>query len=190
MSLLTKGNKKFGKPLILPPPKLTEMKELLMQMASYHIWSNQRIADLVLTLPEEKHLATVPSSFPSLHATMLHMWDAESIWWQRLRLHERFVRPSDHFKGSFRDVLNGLMSQSRLWETWISNASDRSLTHVFEYRNSKKELFKMHTWQLLLHIFNHGTYHRGQMVNMLHQLEVGNIPATDFVVWMRGRRMN
>ncbi len=164
------------------------MKELLKQLAAYNIWAHQRIAEVILSLPEEKQLAELPSSFNSLHRTLLHLWDAESIWWQRMKLHERFVRPSDNFKGTTRDVVNGLMSQSRLWEDWVGAASELTLEHVFEYRNNKRELFKMPIYQMLTHVFNHGTYHRGQLINMLRQLEVDKLPETDFSFWVRGRR--
>jgi uncharacterized damage-inducible protein DinB len=160
------------------------MKELLQQLASYNIWANQRIMDFILTLPEEKQQAEIPSSFNSLQKTILHMWDAESIWWQRMKLHERFVRPSDNFKGSTRDVVNGLISQSRLWEGWVKNAGPHVLDHVFEYRNNKKEQVKLPIYQMLLHVFNHGTYHRGQLINMLRQLGAEKLPQTDFAAWV------
>ena len=171
----------------IPTTKANEMRELLRQMATYHIWANQRILDSVLSLPEEKQLSELPSSFNSLHKTILHMWDAESIWWQRMKLHERFVIPSENFKGTTRDVVNGLMSQNRLWESWVANVNDHMLEHVFEYRNNKREQVKMPIWQMVLHVFNHGTYHRGQLVNMLRQLGVEKIPQTDFSVWVRSK---
>ncbi len=161
------------------------MKELLKQLATYNCWASQKIADTILSLPDEKQVAEVPSSFNILQNTILHMWDAESIWWQRMKMHERFVRPSDNFKGTTRDAVNGLMSQSRLWEGWVNTASDLVLDHVFQYYNSKKENFKQPIWQMLLHVFNHGTYHRGQLINMLRQLGVVKIPETDFIVWSR-----
>ena len=46
------------------------------------------------------------------------------------------------------------------------------IEHVFQYYNSKKEHFKSPVYQMLMHVFNHGTYHRGQLVNMLRQLGV------------------
>jgi uncharacterized damage-inducible protein DinB len=159
------------------------MKELLKQLSAYNVWASQKIIDVILSLPEEKQLAEVPSSFISLHQTILHMWDAESIWWQRMKLHERFVRPSDNFKGTTRDAINGLTSQSKLWEGWVLGVSDQMLEHVFEYRNNKKELFKLPIYQMLTHVFNHGTYHRGQLVNMLRQLGIDKIPSTDFSSW-------
>ncbi|MGZ3844574.1 MAG: DinB family protein, partial [Flavisolibacter sp.] len=57
--------------------------------------------------------------------------------------------------------------------------------HVFQYQNTKKEQFKQPIYQMLLHAFNHGTYHRGQLVNMLRQLGVDKIPGTDFIAWSR-----
>lgn len=164
------------------------MKELLKQMSVYNIWANQKIIDVILALAEEKQIAEVPSSFKSLHKTLLHMWDAESIWWQRMKLHERFVRPSDNFKGTTRDVVNGLMSQSRFWEGWVGSVSELMLEHVFEYRNDKKEQIKMPIWQMLTHVFNHGTYHRGQLINMLRQLGVEKLPQTDFSVFSRSKK--
>jgi uncharacterized damage-inducible protein DinB len=77
------------------------------------------------------------------------------------------------------------MSQSVQWKDWVNNASDMSLEHVFQYYSTKRELFKDSTWQVVLHVFNHGTYHRGQLVNMLRQLGVEKIPQTDFIVWTR-----
>jgi uncharacterized damage-inducible protein DinB len=161
------------------------MKELLMQFAAYNIWANQKLLDIINTLPEEKQKAELPSSFRSLYATVLHMWDAESIWWQRMKMHERIIVPSENFNGTMQDVSNGLMAQSNHWKDWTGNATEMALDHVFQYYNLKKEMFKQPVWQMILHVFNHGTYHRGQLINMLRQLGVEKIPKTDFVVWCR-----
>jgi len=161
------------------------MKELLKQYAAYNIWASQRILDVILCIPEEKQQTDVPSSFNSLYKTVLHMWDAESIWWQRMKMHERFIIPSENFTGSMQDMAHGLLQQSKQWEEWVSNASDLSIEHVFQYQNTKREVFKMPVYQVLHHVFNHGTYHRGQLINMLQQLGVEKLPQTDFIVWCR-----
>jgi len=161
------------------------MKELLKQYAAYNIWASQRIFDTIIALPEEKQLAEVPSSFTSLYKTVLHMLDAENIWWQRMKLQERIVVPSENFTGSFQELSNTLLQQSRQWEEWVSSASDLSLDHVFQYYNNKKEHFKMPVYQMIHHVFNHGTYHRGQLITMLRQLGVDKLPQTDFLLWTR-----
>ena len=161
------------------------MKQILEQYAAYNVWANQKLIDTIQGLPAEISTTPFLSSFATIHATLLHVWDAESIWWQRVKLHERFLRPSENFKGVTRDAGNGLLSQSKLWESWISNASDLALENVFEYRDSKKELNKMPVYQVITQVMNHGTYHRGQLVNMLRQLGVDKLPQTDFSVWVR-----
>ena len=161
------------------------MKEILQQFASYNTWANQKLIECIQALPEETTLQEIPSSFHSLQATLLHMWDAESIWWQRMKLQEGIVAPSVHFKGNTREVFTALLHQNKLWERWIENASPAALDHVFMYLSTKREPYKMPVYQMMFHVFTHGTYHRGQLVNMLRQLGVQKIPQSDFVIWTR-----
>jgi uncharacterized damage-inducible protein DinB len=161
------------------------MKELLKQLAAYNIWANQKILEVIMALPEEKQKQEIPSSFKSLHDTVLHMWNAESVWWQRMKLHERIIAPVEIFKGTMQDMANGLLQQNVQWQDWVNNATDAALDHVFHYQNTKKEQFKQPIYQMLLHVFNHGTYHRGQLINMLRQLGVQKLPGTDFILWSR-----
>jgi uncharacterized damage-inducible protein DinB len=170
---------------IFSPSKLNEMKELLKQMAAYNIWANQKIIEIILALPEEKQKQELASSFKSLYATVLHMLDAENIWWQRMKLSERIFVPSENFNGTMKDLADNLLQQNRQWDEWVNSASDMALEHVFQYYNLKRESFKQPIFQMILHVFNHGTYHRGQLVNMLRQLGVEKIPQTDFIVWSR-----
>ena len=41
------------------------MKELLRQYAAYNAWANQKLFELILSLPEEMHNWEVSNSFPS-----------------------------------------------------------------------------------------------------------------------------
>lgn len=164
------------------------MKELLKQYATYNIWASRRIFDIILALPGEKQMMEVPSSFNSLYKTVLHMLDAENIWWQRMKLSERIVVPSENFTGTMKELSDTLLQQSKQWEEWITSASDLSIDHVFQYYNKKKEYFKMPVYQMLHHVFNHDTYHRGQLINMLRQLGVEKLPSTDFSTWATNKK--
>jgi uncharacterized damage-inducible protein DinB len=163
------------------------MKEILEQLAAYNVWANGKFAELIQSLPEEVLQQTIPSSFSTIHSTLMHMWDAESIWWQRMKLQEVVNPPSASFKGTTTDVSTSLLHQDKLWETWVKNATVAALDHVFLYQTTRKEQFKQPIYQMLLHVFNHGSYHRGQLVNMLRQAGIEKIPQTDFIVWSRRR---
>jgi uncharacterized damage-inducible protein DinB len=161
------------------------MKEILQQLAAYNIWANALLMEILKKLPRELHQKEIPSSFNSLEKTVLHMWNAESVWWQRMKLQERIIGPMGNFNGKMEDAIEGLTLQNKQWNEWINKAQEHHLEHVFQYQNFKGEQFKQPIYQMLLHLFNHGTYHRGQIVNMLRQLGVEKIPQTDFIVWSR-----
>lgn len=161
------------------------MKEILFQLSAYNTWANQLLLDIINQLPEQKQKQEAASSFNSLYKTVLHMWNGESIWWQRMKLQERIYVPGESFKGDMKELSNNLLQQNKLWNEWILNAQEHHLQHVFQYQNSKRQQFKQPLYQMLLHVFNHGTYHRGQLVTLLRQVGVEKIPATDFIVWSR-----
>ena len=163
------------------------MKEILEQYATYNSWANQRLIDCILPLPEEQRTRQLASSFSSLHKTLLHLWYTDSIWWQRMKMQEVIVDPTVGFKGSTEDASMALIQQDTAWESWVHHASLAALEHVFHYQNTKREQFKQPVYQVLMHLFNHGTYHRGQLVTMLHQLNSTKIPSTDFILWSRGK---
>jgi uncharacterized damage-inducible protein DinB len=161
------------------------MKSLFVSYAAYNSWANNLLTGVIAGLPEEKQQAEITSSFPGLFKTVAHIWDAESMWWQRMKLLEHVSRPSESFTGDFRELVSSLQKQDRDWSEWINNASELMLEHEFIYYNTKKEKFRQPVFQMLLHMFNHGSYHRGQLVTMLRQLGCEKIPPTDYIVWAR-----
>ena len=161
------------------------MKSLLLQFATYNRWANQLLLETINALNEEEQKRELASSFPSLHQTVLHMWNAESVWWQRLKLQERIVYPWDYFSGSMQELSEKLLEQDQLWIEWISNAQEHMLEHVCLYQNTKREQFKQPVYQMVHHVMNHNSYHRGQLVTMLRQLGITKIPQTDYIVWSR-----
>lgn len=161
------------------------MKELLQQYASYNRWADRRLVELIDKLPHDLAHREVPSSFSTLYHTIVHMWDASGIWWQRIRLQEVVIAPSTYFKGSVQEAGAALLQQDRQWDEWVHHCTEAALQHVFQYYNSKREYFKQPQYQVVMQVFNHGTYHRGQLVNMLRYLDVKKIPGTDYITWSR-----
>lgn len=160
------------------------MKELLQQYAAYNIWATKLLAERISKLSDEEINREIASSFPSLYKTVQHMWLAEEVWWQRLKLVERIDLQSEKFTGSFNELAANLSKQSQQWSEWVSSATENQLAHVFAYIRNKEQL-KMPVYQMLQHVFNHASYHRGQLVTILRQLGVDKIPATDFSAFCR-----
>jgi uncharacterized damage-inducible protein DinB len=165
---------------------LKTMKELLQQYAAYNIWATKLLTDRICKLSDEEINREIVSSFPSLYKTLQHMWLAEEVWWKRLKLTENIVLESNTFTGSFNEMAGILAKQSQQYKDWVDNATENQLIHVFAYIRNKEQL-KMPVYQMLHHVFNHASYHRGQLVTMLNQLGADKIPATDFSAFCRGK---
>jgi uncharacterized damage-inducible protein DinB len=161
------------------------MKELLLSYAAYNAWANDLLLGTIGALPEAAQRREVVSSFPSLRATMLHMLDAESMWWQRVHLQEKVTRPSETFEGDGAALSTALRKLDGQWLDFVARSGEHVFTHVFHYQNTKREQFKQPVCQVLQHLFNHNTYHRGQLVTMLRQLGVEKIPGTDYILFTR-----
>ncbi len=161
------------------------MKKLLVQYAAYNVWANQRLTGCIQNLSDEQLHREINSSFKSIFATLIHLWDVESVWWQRLKLQEQVEWPGLKFKGSVLELINNLVLQSKQWKEWVDLATEAALEHEFIYKNSKKDQFKQPVYEVLQHLFNHQTFHRGQLSTMLRQVGVETLPNTDLISFIR-----
>jgi uncharacterized damage-inducible protein DinB len=160
------------------------MKEILLSLARYNLWANEKVTDALKPLTPEQWRQPLGGSFTTIYDTLLHIWGAESIWWQRMKLQEQFYLPASE-PHTDAAVIENLLKQSAQWLEWVENASEAALRHEFIYKTLKKETFKNPVSEMLTHLFNHGTYHRGQLVNYLRMLGVTTVPSTDFILFTR-----
>ena len=87
--------------------------------------------------------------------------------------HRRAARPLGRDRGASRFVA-GRACGRRRWRRRL------------RYRNLQGQEFEAPLWQLVQHVANHSTYHRGQVVTLLRQLGAKAV-ATDLVAWDRER---
>lgn len=160
------------------------VRTLLLRYARYNQWAHKGLLGLINSLSTEQHHAVLPSSFNSLYKTVLHVWGAESLWLMRLNL-EPTKRLGDPFEGSMEELSKALETIDQQWVDWFSGKEDSRLTEKIHYTNMAGQPFVESYDILLTHIFNHSTYHNGQLVTMMRALKIENIPSTDFVTWTR-----
>lgn len=161
------------------------MKEILLQYAGYNIWANKKIIETLLQLEKQKLDLEIESSFSSIHKTVYHVWSAEYVWLQRLQLAEHAVWMESTFNGSFEEACERwLNASSQLYDFVSKQYDDKAFAHVFQYYNLKKQSVKMPVRDVLMQVFNHSTYHRGQLVTMMRLCGMNKIPGTDFITFI------
>ncbi len=161
------------------------MKELLLEYAKANLWANKRIITALLQPDESALDKEMISSFPTIKATVYHVWSAESIWLQRLLHAEEPIWWQGIFTGTFQEACKAWEETSETLIQFIEQRSDDLLKEVLKYHDRSNNAHHTPVYQVLLHVFNHSTYHRGQLVTMLRQTGVKEIPGTDFILFVR-----
>lgn len=72
------------------------------------------------------------------------------------------------------------------WREWAGLQTDESLVAVLDYTDLKGNPWRQSLWQIVLHVVNHGTHHRGQVAGFLRSM--GHTPpALDLIAHYRTR---
>ena len=166
------------------------MKDLLLQYAEYNLWANDKLIEAINELENERQHEKIISSFDSIYKTLFHVWRAGHLWWERFQTGKNSGEPKDDFNSSAKNVGEALLHQDKLWIEFINQSTDNSLRKMLTYKNLRGDEFSEPIYLVLHHVFNHCTYHRGQLVTMLRQVGVEKIPGTDFIAWVRIQEKN
>ena len=155
-------------------------------MARYNFWANRLIVTSLQGMDGARLEAEVLSSFPTIRKTVAHLRAAERIWMDRLALAEAPVWLGEDSKGSFEDLCaQWLAISEELVRFTEKQYNDKALLHVVEYRDLKKVVQKTPVFAVLQHVFNHSTFHRGQLVTMMRMVGETKIPKTDLIQFVR-----
>jgi uncharacterized damage-inducible protein DinB len=158
----------------------------LKKYVHYNKWANQLIAKQTETLTQEQIHTEIVGSFNSVYKTILHIWDAESIWLQRLNMAETILVPSTNQPSNWRQIIESWLQTSDLLLEKIAEFKDNNnMTHQVVYLDSKRIPHKSEVQDIFMHVCNHSTYHRGQITNFLRQLGITKLSSTDFITYSR-----
>jgi len=149
---------------------------------AYTRWANAQVLDAVAALPPESFVRKIPSSFPSLRDTLVHVLSAEWIWLERWK----GVSPKAMLDAASFPTPEALRARWREIErerdAFLADLPDDALARVVSYVNTKGETWKYPLGHMMQHVVNHSTYHRGQVTTMLRQLGA-TPPWTDLLVF-------
>ncbi len=154
----------------------------LHELYKFNTWANAKILDAVSKLKPDEFAKDLRNSFGSVRDTLVHIMSAEWIWL------ERWTGTSPKAMLSPVDFPTISMLRTR-WEEierqqvkFVSAVTKEALQTIIAYVNTKGETWRYPLWQMLVHVVNHSTYHRGQITTMLRQLDAEPV-ATDFLVY-------
>jgi uncharacterized damage-inducible protein DinB len=148
----------------------------------YNRWANALVLDAASALAPEQFTKDLASSHRSVRDTLAHVLAAEWIWLMRWKgsSPKALLDPA-----AFPDMasLKARWAEfEREQAEFVEAVSDESLGEVIAYVNTRGEEWRYPLWQMMQHVVNHSTYHRGQAATLLRQLGAAPV-TTDFLVF-------
>jgi uncharacterized damage-inducible protein DinB len=159
--------------------------EYIRTLIEYNYWARDRVLVSAEQLPPEQLTRSLGSSFASVLDTLVHIHFAEWIWHQRWLGTSPTTGPDKSGLVSIaalRDAWNPLESQIR---TFVESLDAAELERVIEYKSMNGQPGASPYWQMIVHLVNHGSYHRGQVATLLRQLGATPAQSTDMIVFFR-----
>ena len=157
---------------------------MLLNLCKYNIWANQKITEYILAAGNEIADVELQSSFPTIRKTLYHIWDAQAIWYSRLKGVSFNSWPSKDFTGTLDEACAGLLLSSREFISLVENCNG-DFSRVVTYQTLDGKEFKNTVEEVVTHCMNHGTYHRGQLITMLRQAGFKQVGSTDYIRFAR-----
>jgi uncharacterized damage-inducible protein DinB len=165
------------------------MNEQLLDYVQFNLWANKHFTSMLDKLDAEQWHTTIAGSFESIHKTVSHIYFAESIWNQRMAMTDPVIVPTDSDFTNAKDLCAAWLAQSEKLVQFVKQQKRSDwYTHELSYRDIKKIQHKSALQHIIWHVCNHGTFHRGQLVNFMRAVGVASIMQTDFITYKRQQK--
>jgi uncharacterized damage-inducible protein DinB len=159
----------------------------LKTLVDYHYWALHRMLDAADRLTPEQFTRDMGSSFKSIRDTLAHLYSAEWAWYQRWHgTSPTAPVPFDQFPdlATLRDTW---ASQEANVRAFVDALDEAGVERVVEYRMLNGTPGATPIWQMVQHVVNHGSYHRGQLTTMFRQLGAEPAKSVDLIGYYRGQ---
>jgi len=163
-------------------------------MAAYNQSMNQRLYESASVLSLSELEKDRGAFFRSIMGTLNHILVGDTIWLKRFADHKagfnslEYVRnlPSPYtldeiLYSTFEPLKEARTEMDKAFLNFTSEVTERDLSGVLEYKNTKGLHFCKNFGQVLQHVFNHQTHHRGQVTTLLSQAGV-DVGVTDLLL--------
>jgi uncharacterized damage-inducible protein DinB len=161
------------------------MKQLFLSYCKYNLWANRILINSIQSISKDIIDEPLLSSFPTMRKTIYHIWDAQVIWLSRLQGSSPLTWPSAEYGDDFNGFDLYFLRQCEDFIYFVETRNESFFDSMSYYKtiNGKEQQTK--NGDIILHCMNHSTYHRGQLITMLHNLEIKELPATDYINYCR-----
>jgi uncharacterized damage-inducible protein DinB len=157
--------------------------EVLRMHLDYSAWASARLLDAVAALPAAGLARDFGTADKTVIGTLAHIYGGDRVWLARVRGDAPQGLPGSeiHDLPRLREAWVDVQAD---WKAWAAPLKDEDFQQAIAYRDLKGNPWITPLWQVVLHVVNHASHHRGQAAGFLRTL--GHTPPPlDLIAYYR-----
>jgi len=157
----------------------------LQTLVDYHYWARDRLLAALEPLTSEQYARDLGNSFRSIRETVTHIYAAEWAWYQRWKGESpTALLPADRFP-DLAALRAEWSEQERKLRAYVNGLGDGGVSRIVEYKLLSGQTGASPVSQMVQHVVNHASYHRGQITTMLRQIGAEPAKPMDLIAYYR-----
>jgi uncharacterized damage-inducible protein DinB len=154
-------------------------------LADYRAWADRRTYEAVAALPPGEATKQRPTLFKTMIGTLNHNLLIDMVWQAHIEGRDHgFPARNVMLHPDLPSLWDAQQAMNRWWIDWAAAQSPENLDEIVPFTFIGGEHSAMTRGEILLHVVNHGSYHRGWVPEMFFSVPQEN-PATDLPVYLR-----
>jgi uncharacterized damage-inducible protein DinB len=157
------------------------------QLAAYNHWANKRLYAAALDMPEPQYRQRTGVFFGSLHGTLNHLLLTDRVWLKRLTGEGEHPPRLDAILFEDRNELaRARMAEDARIQRVIGGYGVADLDTALSYQTMSGAPQHQVLNDILMHLFNHQTHHRGHAHACCSIATGTEPPSLDLLLFQRG----
>ena len=157
----------------------------LRTLLDYHYWARDRLLEALDAITPEQFTRDLGSSFKSIRDTVAHVYAAEWAWYMRWQgKSPTALMPADQFP-DVASIRAAWTAHEVNMRAFVDALGEDGVTRVIDYTLLNGSPGSSPIWQMLQHVVNHASYHRGQVTTMLRQIGATPAKSMDMIAFYR-----
>ena len=149
----------------------------------YTAWASGLLLDAASQLSPEELNRDFQTADKSVLGTLAHIFAADRVWLRRIhgQAPATFLAPEECDLARLQDAWPAI---HRDWKEWAAGLTDSRAMESLSYRDMTGNSHQSPLWQIVLHLVNHGTHHRGAVSGFLRAMG-HQPPKLDLIFYYR-----
>lgn len=160
----------------------------LQEWIEYHQWRVNKICDNLQQVDTLRFLQPVKGSFSTLSHLVGHVVSAESLWLARMNNELEKFPKYEYFENP--NIASSTWKEvNQRFTKKLKSLTEKELLGTFSYSNSSGKTFQNTYQEALMHIFDHSTYHIGQIAWIMRNMDITPV-STNYIFYIREKQIS